>query len=170
MKLTDEDWNNLGPWPSKEGRPAPRAVYGAVAALVAPQTIVQSFSEAEFAETTTWIVHVISDTSIAHVRLSFDVPIFDRDEEDSGFRLHNPPNVTVVQSWVRPLTSIVEFSVDDLRTVTPEGGGYDFLFSGVVRFDDGSNLKFPALSAYHRAGRSRLDDFYRALRDAIARH
>lgn len=115
---------------------------------------------------TVWSNWIITPTVIGHTKYAFDAEMFDQFEELNGVKAE----VTRTAAWVRPLSSIIEFSV--ASTGAPQGEGQDWWYEvsgATVRFADGGEVALPdSPPAYADAEwRQRWDDFIGAIRSSI---
>ncbi len=118
--------------------------------------------------TTVWRVHLLTRSALAVADVKFQAELYTRREEDR-YRppsSASPPDFEVREAWVRPLDSIVEYSVSLGGVIL----GRDwFAVSAKVKFRDlGEPVELPAQSFTDDAeDQERSDKFLLTLRESI---
>jgi hypothetical protein len=150
----------------------PWSVQQLVAGLVGDGVISASAVAYEPAGPTYWDAFVVTeDGRLIRVKVQFDVPQYDFDEEQSQYRGQHPVTSTVHAAWARRLTSgVVRLDVDAVRLRPNRFGepSRDELDLGGVRltFADGLSLDFgiDQRRMYDEDERVRADRFITAVR------
>ncbi|ORM36991.1 hypothetical protein BFL43_05670 [Williamsia sp. 1135] len=117
---------------------------------------------------TVWTSYIATDRAFAHVSASFDAELFDAALEDEQFYRHNPPEVKLLQAWVRPMSSISSISFSSIgRRATPRSEFFP-VGAAKVTFVGGDSVEIPGhANNYDESAREQLDALHSVLRGAI---